>query len=137
MLSQQIPHGRALIEAVFKQQRSAAAKMRWGVRGNFPYRIESVDAGNQRLLRFETQIALSEMFIADRDVRRVAHDCIENAIADVRQPIAFPKVDIPDLQPLRVGARDIERGQAEIDGYDTSVWTFVSDGQRDRTRTGA
>ncbi len=75
------------------------------------------------------------MGIVRRDIRRIADDDVEASRGNGIEPIAEHELDIVYAQPLRIAARDIERGNARINRNHTSLRPFVRDGERDRTGT--
>src|SRR5262245_28295562 len=66
-----------LVVAVLEEEPAAGHEMRPRAGDDRADRVEAVDPADERLVRLEPQVALAEVRVARRDVRRVGHDHIE------------------------------------------------------------
>ena len=129
-IGEQRAHRGALVAAVFDEQCTAGFEVRGRSAHDVADRIEPVVARGQRRRRLVTQRI--QVQIAERDVRRVARDRVEQLVAQRFAPVAVAELDIGQAQRACVGLRDFERGGAVVDGDDLRARTFVGDRQRDR-----
>src|SRR6185312_2155628 len=83
-----------LVVAVLEEERAARREMAAGAGNDRADRIEAVGASvGERLSRLEAQVAVGEVRIAARDVRRVRDDQVEAAAGDRAVPRSGRELD--------------------------------------------
>ncbi len=114
-----------------------------GARDDRADRAEAVGVVGERAARLETQVALGEMRIVLRDVRRVADDRIERERGiERRVPVALQPVQraagaLRVEQLVGVALRDRERGRRTVERPHACIGALGRDRHGDRAAAGA
>lgn len=64
--------------------------------------VEAIATRDQRALRLETHVALAQVRIAGRDIRRIADDHPEAPAIEGGEPVAAAHLDVLQEQPLAI-----------------------------------
>jgi hypothetical protein len=122
---------------VFEQQPAARREVARAARDDDAQRRQAVRMVGQRADRLEAQIALGQVLVAGRDVRRVRGDQVERVEGGQRvEPVA-----VQEAHARAVGGgirlRDGQRVRADVQRGDVGVRPRVRDGDGDRAAAGA
>ena len=105
-----------LVESVFQQQMAAGLQATSRVIGQGVNGVESVDPGGERDTRLKTQIAAPKVGIALGDVRRIAHQYVDDLVAERREPAAGDERNTFCLESRQIALSDGKRRQADVGG---------------------
>jgi hypothetical protein len=132
---QQSGHACGLIITVFQQQPAAPPQMLRCLADNGRDHFQAAGARHQGQVRFRPQVA--EVWIVLRHIGRVGDDDVEALSGQGREPRAFMKRHIGEMQAFRIAARDIERTGTQVGGGDAALRALAGDGQGDGAAAGA
>src|SRR5712692_1921221 len=96
-----------LIVPMFQDQPASGLEPRSRLSGDLADAIKPVLAADESKARLEAQVALLEMRVSCRDVRRIGHDQIEPLRPERFEPVAAHKINCGPVL-ARVPARDGE-----------------------------
>ncbi len=100
--AEQFAHSRPLIIAVLEQQPAFVQQMLRRLGDDLADIVEAIATRDQRALRLETHVALAQVRIAGRDIRRIADDHPEASAIESGEPVAAAHLDVLQEQPLAI-----------------------------------
>ncbi len=138
---EQLAHPLRLIVAVLDDKRAAGREMRARAVDDSPDRRKSVDSGRERRRGLEANVAVAQMRIVHRDVRRIARDQVERGVApcgrQIREPVRSRELDVGDAEPPRIVLRDGERFDRDVGREHLRARPLARERERDRAGSGA
>ena len=136
MRDQQRAHLSGLVVAVFEQQRAAGREMIASASDDGAQGRQAIAMVGQRVHRLEAQIAFGKVDVAAGNVRWIGRDQVKAFAAKGSVPVAVQKAH-RDAVGCGIGAGDVERARAGVEGAHAHVRAAVGNRDGDGAAAGA